>query len=134
MKNNVLAVLGGTAALFGLGYLIYVIGGFHAQNGSDALSVFNFDSLSIGPIILMEVLYATLIMIIYDRWAQIKTFSTGAKAGLIIGVFIGVCAILEVFALTSNLVEITGVITAGITFGIRFAVAGGVIGWFLGRE
>lgn len=134
MKNKILAVLGGTVALFGLGYLIYVIGGFHAQNGADATTVFNFDSLSLTPIILMEVLYATLIMIIYSRWAQIKTFSTGAQAGLIIGIFIGICAILEVFALTNNLVEISGIITAGITFGIRFAVAGGVIGWFLGRE
>lgn len=134
MKNKILAVIGGTVALFGLGYLIYVIGGFHAQNGTDATSVFDFESLSLAPIILMEVLYATLMMLIYSRWAQIKTFSTGAQAGLIIGLFIGVCAILEVFALTSNLVEISGVITAGVTFGIRFAVAGGVIGWFLGKE
>jgi len=134
MKNKILAVLGGTVALFGLGYLIYVIGGFHAQNGADATNVFDFDTLSIAPIILMEVLYATLMMLIYSRWAQIKTFSTGAQTGLIIGVFIGVCAILEVFALTTDVVEITGVIIAGVTFGVRFAVAGGVIGWFLGKE
>lgn len=134
MKNKILAVLGGTVALFGLGYLIYVIGGFHGQNGTDATTVFDFDTLRIAPIILMEVLYATLMMIIYSRWAQIKTFSAGAQAGLIIGVFIGVCAILEVFALTTDVVEITGVIIAGVTFGVRFAVAGGVIGWFLGKE
>jgi hypothetical protein len=134
MKNKILAVIGGTIALFGLGYLIYVLGGFHGRNGSDAVTIFNFDSLSLAPIILMEVLYATLMMLIYSRWTQIKTFSTGAQAGLIIGAFIGVGAILEVFALTTNVVEISGIITAGITFGVRFALAGGVIGWFLGKE
>ena len=134
MKNKILAIIGGTIALFGLGYLIYVIGGFHAQNGTDVATVFNFESLSLAPIILMEVLYATLLMLIYSRWAQIKTFNSGAQAGFVIGAFIGVCAILEVFALTTNLVEISGIITAGVTFGVRFAVAGGVIGWMLGRD
>ena len=134
MKNKVLAIIGGTVALFGLGYLIYVVLGFHSQNGSGAEAVFGFEALNLPAIILMEVLYATLLMLIYSRWAQIKTFSGGAQAGFIIGAFIGVCAILEVFALTSDLVEITGVILAGVTFGIRFAVAGGVIGWFLGKD
>ena len=134
MKNKVLAIIGGTVALFGLGYLIYVVLGFHGQNGSEAETVFGFEALNLPAIILMEVLYATLLMLIYSRWAQIKTFSGGAQAGFIIGAFIGVCAILEVFALTTNLVEITGIISAGVTFGIRFAVAGGVIGWFLGRD
>jgi hypothetical protein len=134
MKNKVLAVIGGTVALFGLGYLIYVVLGFHGQNGSEATTVFNFEALSIAPIILMEVLYATLLMLIYSRWTQIKTFSGGAQAGFIIGAFIGVCALLEIFSLTTNLVEITGVIMAGVTFGVRFAVAGGVIGWFLGKD
>ena len=82
----------------------------------------------------MEVLYATFLTIIFSRWAQIKTFVTGAKAGLIIGLFLGALPTLEIFSTTTGLTDLTGVITGAITFGVRFAVAGGVIGWLLGRE
>ena len=131
MKNKILAILGGTIALFGLGYLIYVVLGFVAHQGQTAEATFT--KIDLPTIILMEVLYATLVTIIFSKWAQIKTFATGAQAGLIIGAFVGGCSTLELFA-TSELVELSGVISAVVTFGIRFAVAGGVIGWFLGRE
>ncbi len=133
MKNKVIAVLLGTVALFGLGYLIYVVLGYHAMNGPSVEGIAAAE-INIPVIILMEILYATLIVIIFDRWAQIKTFSTGAKAGLIIGLFLGALPALEAFATTNGLTDITGVITGAITFGVRFAVAGGVIGWALGRE
>ena len=124
MKNKILAIIGGTVALFGLGYLIYVVLGFEFQSGT---------KLEIPVIILMEVLYAALVTIIFSRWAQIKTFATGAQAGLIIGAFIGGCATLHTFA-TTDLADLSGVITGAVTFGVRFAVAGGVIGWLLGRD
>jgi hypothetical protein len=131
MKNKVLAIIGGTVALFGLGYLIYVVMGFHALTGESVGDVFT--KLDIPIIILMEVLYATLIVIIFSRWTQIKTFVTGAQAGLIIGAFIGGCQTLEALA-TSDLTDLSGVIIGAVTFGVRFAVAGGVIGWLLGRD
>jgi hypothetical protein len=132
MKNKILAVLGGTVALFGLGYLIYVVLGFNGQNGTAAETVFT--GLNLPVIIFMEVLYATLITIIFSKWAQIKTFVTGAQAGFIIGAFIGCTSSLELFATTTDLIDISGVILTAVTFAVRFAVAGGVIGWFLGRE
>ena len=124
MKNKILAIIGGTVALFGLGYLIYVVLEFDFQEVSQ---------LEIPEIILMEVLYATLLTIIFSKWARINTFAAGAKAGLIIGAFIGGCATLHVYA-SSDLTDVTGVISAAVTFGLRFAVAGAVIAWFLGRE
>ncbi len=132
MKNKILAVLGGTVALFGLGYPIYEILGFHALNGPGVESIAG--ELNLPTIILMEVLYATFVTIIFSRWAQIKTFATGAKAGLIIGLFIGALPTLELFSTTTGLTDLTGIITGALTFGVRFAVAGGVIGWLLGRE
>jgi len=133
MKKNVLAILGGTVALFGLGYLIYVVLGYHAMNGPGAEAIAATE-MNFVTIILMEVLYATLIALIFGKWAQIKTFSTGAKAGLIIGLFLGALPALELFSTTNDLIDVTGVITGAVTFGIRFAVAGGVIGWLLGKE
>ncbi|MCK0178281.1 hypothetical protein MWU50_03160 [Flavobacteriaceae bacterium S0862] len=85
-------------------------------------------------IILMEVLYATLITRIFSKWAQIKTFITSAKAGLIIGLFLGALPALKLFSTTTNLIDISGVLTRAITFDICFAVAGGVIGWLLVKE
>ena len=132
MKNKILAILGGTVALFGLGYLIYVILGYNALNGPGVESIIG--ELNLPAIILMEVLYATLLTIIFSRWAQIKTFITGAQAGFIIGLFLGALPTLELFSTTTGLTDLTGVLTAAVTFGVRFAVAGGVIGWLLGRD
>lgn len=133
MKNNVLAVICGTIALFGLGYLIYVVGGFHALNGSGVEAI-AADPFNFAAIIIMEVLYATLITMIFSKWAGIKTFGTGAQAGALIGVFLGALPTLELFATTNDLTDMTGVITGAVTFAVRFGVAGGVIGWMLGRE
>ena len=134
MKNQVLAVIGGTVALFGLGYLIYVVLGFHAWNGSGVEAVAAADGVNFPYIIAMEVLYAVLITMIFSKWAGIKTFATGAKAGFIIGAFLGALPALETFATTDNLIDLTGVLTGAVTFAVRFAVAGGIIGWLLGRE
>jgi len=136
MKNNILAVLGGTVALFGLGYLIYVVlfagSTFHFGSGSENV-LLNPDDVNFGAIIFMEVLYAALLTLIYGKWAQIKTFSTGAKAGFLIGALSGACFILHLYA-TTNLTSINGVLFYTATFAVRFAVAGGVVAWILGRD
>ena len=127
MKNKIFAIVGGTIALFGLGYLIYVVLGYRGHDEP------GFTKLELPPIILMEVLYATLVTIIFSKWAQIKSFVAGAQAGLILGAFIGGCAELELFAST-EFTDLNGIILGAVTFGVRFAVAGGVIGWLLGRK
>ena len=73
MKNKILAIIGGTVALFGLGYLIYVVLGFNAHN--TALSETVFTKLDLPFIILMEVLYATLLTVIFSKWTEINSFS-----------------------------------------------------------
>jgi hypothetical protein len=133
MKNQVLAVIGGTLTLFILGYLIYVI----IFGNSDFHVTPEFQKIAkepqIATIILMEVIYALLMVIIFDRWAQIKTFATGAKAGLIIGVLIGAASFLYWLSVTT-ITNTTGVLFGALTFALRFAIAGGVIGWLLGRK
>ena len=134
MKNKIIAVLGGTVVLFGIGFLIYVVLFGEAEFlKTDSMSAAGRAEPLFPYIIFMEILYATLITIIFSRWAQIKTFSTGAKAGLVIGLFIGVCFGLDLLA-TTTLVTWTGVVFWGITYAIRYAFAGGVIGWLLVRE
>lgn len=130
MKNKIIAIIGGTIALFGLGYLMYVVLGFNSIQEEVAAAFYT--KLNLVPIIIMEVLYATLLTIIFGKYTQIKTFSEGAVLGLIIGVFIGGCKSLEVFA-TTEFIELSGVLMDAVTYGVRFAVAGGVVGWALGN-
>ena len=130
MKNNLLAIIGGTIALFGLGYLMYVVLGFNSHQGEE--SAVCYTKLDLVPIIVMEVLYATMLTIIFGKYAHVKTFSTGAVLGLIIGLFIGGCKTLEIFA-TTEFVDLSGVAMDAVTYGIRYAVAGGVVGWALGN-
>lgn len=133
MKNQIFAVLGGTATLFIFGYLIYVIlfgdASFHVTSDYQKVAI----EPNIPTIILMELLYACLLVIIFDKWAQIKTFSTGAKSGFIIGLLIGTASMLYWFSVTS-ITNTSGVLFSALTFAIRFALAGGVIGWLLGRK
>ncbi|MDX1701700.1 MAG: hypothetical protein R3250_13825 [Melioribacteraceae bacterium] len=132
--KKIIAVLGGTVALFGLGFLIYVVLFGDAEfQMTEGAKLAGREQIQFPVIILMEILYATLITIIFSRWAQIKTFSTGAKAGLVIGLFIGACFGLDLLA-TTTLTTVTGVVFWAVTYAIRYAVAGGVIGWLLGRE
>ena len=79
MKNKIIAIIGGTVALFGLGYLIYVVIGVGTHDGAMAAEVFT--KLDLPTIILMEVLYAAMLTIVYSKWTQINNFSTGAVAG-----------------------------------------------------
>ena len=89
MKDKIIAIIGGTIALFGLGYLMYVVLGFNSIQDEAAAAFYT--KLDLAPIIIMEVLYATMLTIVFGKYTQIKAFSTGAVLGLIIGVFIGGC-------------------------------------------
>jgi len=128
------AVVAGMVCLFGLGFLIYVVlmpnPEFTLGTVPDGVMR---EAIDLPHIIIMELLYAVLLTIIFQRWAGIKTFSTGMKAGAIIGLLLGACATLELFA-TTNLTTVAGIGWAAVTWAIRFAVAGGAIGWILGSD
>ncbi len=133
MKNRIFAILAGTLTLFLLGYLIYIV----MFGNSDFHITSQFNSVAKEPyiptLLIMELLYAILIVLIFSRWANIKTFTTGLKAGFVIGLIIGGSMMLYWFSV-STVTNINGILFSSITFGIRFAIAGGVIGWFLGKE
>ena len=132
-KSISLATLAGAVTLFVLGFLIYVqLGGIDMMfNGPEAATGRKAE-VALGPIFLMEILYALLIAIIYQHWAKIRTFATGAKNGLWIGVILGGISLLDYFAAT-NLTSISGVVFGMVTYGVRIAIAAGVIGLVLGK-
>ena len=78
------------------------------------------------------VVSAFLFTLIYQRWAGIKTFVTGAKAGAILAALIGLSSELMILA-EYNIIDSTIVATNVIGNLVWGALGGGVIGWILGR-
>ncbi len=132
IQKTLLATLAGFVGLFGLGYLIYVLimpSPPILVAGADAGNFREY----IAGIIAFEVLYSLLLVIIFGRWAGIKTLNTGLKAGALIGLLLGLCTGLWNYS-TFTLFNPNVIWWMALTFALRFAVAGGLIAWVLGRE
>jgi hypothetical protein len=74
-----------------------------------------------------------LLCIIFIKWAEIKSFNSGAKAGSILGFLFALMIDLILFS-TTNSADITATLIDPIVVGINWAVGGGVLGWFLGKS
>ncbi len=122
--------MAGFVGLFGLGLLIYVVI-FQPIQHTTAVAEGVTRELFSG-IIALEILYALLVTIIFQKWAGISTFDGGLKAGAIIGLLLGLCTGLWLYS-TTTLYDHNIVWWHGLTWAIRFGVAGGLIGWVLGR-
>ena len=132
LQKTILATLAGLVGLFGLGVVIYLLimpNPPVLNEGVDMSMIREY----IPGIVIMEILFSLLVVLIFGRWASIKTFNTGMKAGAVIGLLLGLCVGLWLFS-TMNLYNANIIWWHGLTFAIRFAVAGGLIGWVLGRE
>lgn len=84
------------------------------------------------PLVLSNLVIAFLFAVIYECWAGIKTFATGARAGAIICALIALYFDLSFFAfmhLFKNFIPLLADVAGGIVLGV---VAGGVIGSVLG--
>ena len=87
------------------------------------------------PLILAQIVFAFLFVFIFDRWASIRTFAGGAKAGAILSVLIGLGFDLQMSAFfvemhnDSSLMPLIVDLLAGAVMG---AIAGGVMGAVLG--
>lgn len=76
--------------------------------------------------------YALLLAYIFDQWANIKTLATGAKAGALIGLLIGISYDFLNYGMT-NLMNMTGAVADILMSAVMGAVTGAVVAWWLGR-
>jgi hypothetical protein len=130
IQKIVLATLAGFVALFGLGYVIYVLL-FPDVRYSTAAAEGLLREYFPG-IIAFEVLYGLLLALIAS-WSGTTSFNAGLRKGAIVGLILGLCTGLWEYSTTSYYV-INVVWWEAITFAVRFAVAGGLVGWVLGRK
>ncbi|MBV6438423.1 MAG: hypothetical protein DYG98_22800 [Haliscomenobacteraceae bacterium CHB4] len=129
-----LAALAGGVTSFLLGWVFYgiLLGDFFAANVGSATGVMK-DEASMGwiPLIVGNLATGLLFAMIYNRWAGITTFRTGAIGGAWVGFLIGLSY--DMVALgTTNIMNSTAALVDPLVWAVMSAITGGVVGWALG--
>lgn len=132
------ATIAGGIASFGGGFVIYglLLGpmlmepNLHKYTG--AAGDLMKDPPSMIPLVLANLTFPFLVALIYERWASIRTFATGAMAGAVIffltTLYVGF-SFFAFFRLYKNYTPLLADLVGSIVLG---ALVGGVIGLVLG--
>ncbi|HMQ46766.1 MAG TPA: hypothetical protein PKA00_04685 [Saprospiraceae bacterium] len=128
------ATLAGGVTFFLLGWLVWgmLLADYMAKNAGSATGVAK-EPMVMWAIALSNLLSGLLLAVIFGRWAGIKTFMTGAKAGAVLGLLLGLSYDLLLFG-TSNVTTMNALVVDVLANVVVTAVAGGVVGWVLGRN
>ena len=133
-KKFIVGTLAGGVAAFLLGWIIYgmLLMKFFEANAGSATGVNRGETDMVWwALILGNLGMAALLTYIYGRWAGIKTFTTGAMAGAMIGLLLGVSYDFIMYS-TTNLMNMTGTIVDIVVTIVMMALVGGVVGAALG--
>lgn len=84
-------------------------------------------------ILLGNIAGALLLAHVYNHWAKIATFMTGAKAGAIFGLLISLYSGLIQYGTTTISSSITPYLVDALIGALLWAIAGGVVGLVLGK-
>ena len=125
-KNVLIASVAGAVVMMLLGYIVYVM-----LLGDVMTSSVSKDP-DMGLVFAGHLFGSGLLAYIYNRWANISTFSTGAVAGLVIGILVELYFVLIMMG-TTTMFTTNAAVTDIIATGVIFAIAGGVIGIVLGK-
>lgn len=133
-----LAALAGSVASFLLGWLVFGIllkntyDGLMTESGKAIMrpeaEMMNF----MWAMILSNLVYGLLLALIFNRWANISTFRSGAIAGGVITFLVVLSFDLSMYSMMNAWTGGMGFIIDPLVNGLVGAVAGGVVGWVLG--
>ena len=133
-KILIAALIGGVVA-FVLGYLVWglLLTDFMEANAGSAGGVMRGDGEMLWvPMILGHLSWGLFFALIFERWANISTFATGAKAGAVLGFLVSFT--FDMISLGStNLSTLTGAIVDIVVMTVIAAIVGGIVAWYLGR-
>ena len=138
MSNSKIFTAGlvGAIVAFLLGFIVYgnLLAEFFVENSGSASGVMRGDDeMQWIPMILGHVTWGMLFAIVFGKWANISTFTTGAKSGALLGFLIG--ASFDLIQLGStHIPNLTGIVVDIVVMTIVSAIVGGVVGWFFGRK
>ena len=126
-----IGTLAGFAAYFLSGFVLYTM--VFASALESAMP--NMKAAQTEPnmvaIVVANLAAGFLLAWIFERWASIRTLTSGAMAGGIIGFLIALsydCMFLG----TTNLMTWNGVLLDSVVYAIGSAIAGAAVGWALG--
>lgn len=134
-KILIAGLIGGVAA-FILGALFYglLLGDFMKSNAGSATGVERApEEIVWWAMIIGHLAWGFLFSVIYGRWANISTFVTGAKAGGVIGLLLGLGYDLIWYG-TSNVMNLTATFVDVFVTVVMSALIGGIVAWWLGRK
>ena len=128
------ATIAGAIAIFIVGFVVYglVLDPMVMRPNVIEYAGLMKDPPSWIPLVLANLVLAFLLSVIFDKWAGIKTFASGASAGAIIVFLMTLYFDLSFFAfmhIFKNYIPMLADMAGGIVLG---AVGGGVIGQVLG--
>lgn len=133
-KKFLMGTVVGGIAFFFLGYLIYgmALTDFMAAHVGSATGVQRpMEEMVWWSLLLGNFLGGAFLTYVFLKWANVSSFGGGLSTGATLGFFLAATFDFTMFA-TSNVVDLTGVITDVIAYSVMSGISGGVIGMVLG--
>jgi hypothetical protein len=136
MKLRVLvAAVAGSVVMFFLGFLIFglALASFmKAHTLPGAVPVLK-ETPDIVLLFLSNLVFSWLYALIFDQWAQIKTFMGGVLGGITIAVPIAIAIDLNFISMYNIYSGYLVILVDAIAIGVMSGISGGVIGMVLGK-
>ena len=131
-----LATVGGAVANFLAGWLVYgmLLGDSMGNGMSDAAkaTMLPMEQHHIVYYFLGSLFFALLLALIYERWANIRTFMTGAIAGAVIAGLYELSISCNFMAGMNWYTSMSTPIMSALITALMGGLTGGVVGWLLG--
>lgn len=132
MNKILIAGLVGGIAAFLIGWVVWgmLMADFFKANMGTATGVEKMPPDMLFMVI-ANLAWGFLFALVFGRWASITTFQSGAIAGGVISLLIGVSYELSMYSMM-NLMTLNGHVVNIILGGVVGAIVGGIVAWVLG--
>ncbi len=136
MKTNKILIAGiaGGATFFILGWLIYgMILSSYMQSQSNPAIMRPMSEMKWWALIISNLAQGFLFAIVYD-WSNVKTLSSGAGKGAILGLILAIAMDLGLYSMYTMFSGLSPVVIDAVASVVMFTVTGAVVGWIYSRN
>ncbi len=132
-KLLISSLIGGIVSFF-VGWAIYgiLLKDTMSKAMTPEANAINKTDMNLLGVFISGLVYSFLLAYIFERWAQIRTFASGAIAGGIIGCLIAMSFDIQLWAMLNMYADATYIPVDIAAATVMAALMGGAIGWFLG--